>query len=67
MEIAGGVGQMHGDDAVLGFSDSAAPLPLDARSLVAFFHVAGFVDHANRIATSVVPDAGLYGFLCHGN
>ena len=37
MEIAGGIGQMYGDNTVLSFSDRATPLPLDARVLSPFF------------------------------
>ena len=55
MEIAGDVGEMHGDDAVFGLADGAAPLPLDAGRFVPFLHVAGFVDDADRIGARVVP------------
>src|SRR5664279_5726744 len=56
MEIAGGIGEMHGDDAVLLLAERAAPLPLDARGFVAFFHVAGFVDDSDRVRRGMVVD-----------
>ncbi len=59
VEIAGGVGEMHRDDAVLRLADGAAPLPFDAGSFVPLLHVAGFVHHADRITPRVIPHYNL--------
>ena len=59
MEIAGRVGQMHGDDAVFRLADRAAPLPFDTGRFVPVFHITGLVDDADRIGARVVPDHDL--------
>ena len=54
MEAVAGIGQVDGDDAVLGLSDAATPLALDARGLVALLDVAGLVEDADGVRPGVL-------------
>jgi hypothetical protein len=46
---------MDAHDAVFNLADSAAMLPLDASSFVAFFDKAGLVNHPDAVRIEVMP------------
>src|SRR5262249_60725009 len=54
VELADGIGQVDGDDAVVGLAAGVAPLPLHAGRLVALLGAGGVVDDRDRPAAGVL-------------